>query len=72
MNGRAENISFLISSGCTDHLINIKEYFDVFLMLKNSIKIAVSKINDIIIAVVGIVNSGNIELRGYLEEKKFS
>lgn len=38
-----ENILFFVDSGCTDHLVNDKEYFNDFMILNKPIKIAVAK-----------------------------
>lgn len=42
----SKKLSFYIDSGCTDHLVNKKEYFSELLILKEPIKIAVAKNNN--------------------------
>lgn len=48
-------IVFFIDSGCTDHLVKEKSYFDKLMMLNNPIKIAVAK-SDIEAVDIGNIN----------------
>ena len=59
-------INFCIDSGCTDHLINNKEFFSDLIMLEEPIKIAVAK-NDNHLLAVGV---GNIGVYSYVQGRK--
>lgn len=61
-----ENILFFIDSGCTDHLINDKEYFSDFMILNKPIKIAIAKDKSYLEA-TGI---GNINVQSYVNGKR--
>lgn len=60
-----DEIVFFIDSGCTDHLINEKSYFNDLMMLKNPIKIAIAKDRSYIEA-IGI---GNVNVLSYVNGK---
>lgn len=57
-----ENILFFVDSGCTDHLVNDKEYFSDFIILNTPIRIAVAKDKSYLEA-VGIEN---INIQSYV------
>lgn len=59
-------LKFFIDSGCTDHMVNDKQYFSDILMLDNPIKIAVAKDKDFLMA-VGI---GNIKVLSKVGNKQ--
>lgn len=63
-----DEILFYMDSGCTDHLVNKKEYFVDLMILENPVKIAIAKIDSFIEA-VGI---GNIEALSYVGGNKIS
>lgn len=60
-----DTVVFFIDSGCTDHLVNKKSYFNDLMMLKNPIKIAIAKDKNYIEA-IGI---GNINVLSYVNGK---
>lgn len=60
------NLTFCIDSGCTDHMVNKKEYFSDLCMLENPIKIAIAKDSSFLLA-MGI---GNIEMHSYVNDKR--
>lgn len=63
---RESTLTFCVDSGCTDHLVNNKNYFDNLLMLKKPIKIAVAK-NGNYMEAVGV---GNIKVLSKLANEK--
>lgn len=62
----SDNITFIIDSGCTDHLVNNKNYFIDLLMLEEPINIVVAKSNNFMQA-VGV---GNIKIFSLVNGKK--
>lgn len=64
-NTGSDTIKFFIDSGCTDHLINDKSYFENLMMLKNPIRIAIAKDKHYIEA-IGI---GDIKVLSYVNDK---
>lgn len=50
-----EMLTFFVDSGCTDHMVNQKQYFCDLVMLENPIKVAVAKDKEFLLA-VGIGN----------------
>lgn len=61
------SIVFCIDSGCTDHLINGKEYFSDFMYLNNPIKIHIAKNNSFMEA-TGV---GNLKVKSYVFGKSY-
>lgn len=60
-------IKFSIDSGCTDHLVNKREYFNNLMLLDNSIEIAIAKNNSYIEATA----IGSIEVISCIKGKEF-
>ncbi|KAK9701824.1 Zinc knuckle [Popillia japonica] len=53
-----DKVTFFVDSGCTDHMVNKKQYVSDLVMLKNPIRVAVAKDKEFVLAVA----IGNIKL----------
>lgn len=61
----SDDIKFFMDSRCTDHLVNKKKYFFDLIMLKEPIKISITKNKDYLLA-IGV---GNIKVTSVVDCK---